>query len=159
SFASGLRTTLRQDPDVIMVGEIRDSETAQLAIQAALTGHLVLSTIHTNDAVGVVTRLVDMGVERYLIPPVLIASIAQRLTRTFVPGAEKETELSVSETRQIEDDMKSLPERFRFPVEKKVWEPQKTQASPTGLRGRMAVFEIMEMTSSIEKIILDNPIE
>lgn len=86
TFATGLRTTLRQDPDVIMVGEIRDGETAKLAIQAALTGHLVLSTIHTNDAVGTIPRLIDMGVEPYLIPPVLIASIAQRLVRTFCEG-------------------------------------------------------------------------
>lgn len=159
SFANGLRTTLRQDPDIIMVGEIRDSETAQLAIQAALTGHLVLSTIHTNDSVGVVTRLVDMGVEPYLIPPVLIASIAQRLTRTFAGGSEKEAELSESEQRRIEDDLKTLPEKYRFPVQKNIWEPQKTPTSPTGLRGRMAVFEIMEMTPSIEKIVLDHPVE
>lgn len=159
SFATGLRTTLRQDPDVIMVGEIRDAETAQLAIQAALTGHLVLSTIHTNDAVGTVTRLVDMGIEPYLIPPVLIASIAQRLTRTFAEGAEKATELSPSEIRQIEADLQTLPEKYRFPVQKQIWEPQKTQTSPTGMRGRMAVFEIMEMNPAIEKIILDHPVE
>ena len=119
TFANGLRTTLRQDPDIIMVGEIRDAETAQLAIQAALTGHLVLSTIHTNDAVGVVPRLVDMGVEPYLIPPVLVASIAQRLTRTFSEeGAEKETELTPSQVIQIENDLKTLPEKYRFPVSK-----------------------------------------
>jgi type IV pilus assembly protein PilB len=159
TFANGLRTTLRQDPDIIMVGEIRDAETAQLAIQAALTGHLVLSTIHTNDSVGVVTRLIDMGIEPYLIPPVLIASIAQRLARTFTEGAEKETELTPSEFARIEEDMKTLPEHYRFPVSKTVWEPQKTPTSPTGLRGRMAVFEIMEMTSTIEKIILEHPVE
>ena len=159
SFANGLRTTLRQDPDIIMVGEIRDAETAQLAIQAALTGHLVLSTIHTNDAVGVVTRLVDMGIEPYLIPPVLIASIAQRLTRTFSEGSEKEMELTPSQVKAIEEDLKTLPEKFRFPVSKKAWEPQKTPTSPTGLRGRMAVFEIMEMTSSIERIVLEHPVE
>ncbi|HTR18700.1 MAG TPA: GspE/PulE family protein [Candidatus Paceibacterota bacterium] len=159
SFANGLRTTLRQDPDIIMVGEIRDAETAQLAIQAALTGHLVLSTIHTNDAVGVVTRLVDMGIEPYLIPPVLVASIAQRLVRTFSEGAEKEVELSPSEIAAIEDDLKLLPEKYRFPVQKKAWEPQKTATSPTGLRGRMAVFEVMEMTPVIERIVLDHPVE
>ena len=79
SFANGLRTTLRQDPNIIMVGEIRDSETANLAVQAALTGHLVLSTIHTNNAIGIVPRLLDMGVEPYLIPPVLVLGVAQRL--------------------------------------------------------------------------------
>jgi type IV pilus assembly protein PilB len=159
TFATGLRTTLRQDPDIIMVGEIRDAETAQLAIQAALTGHLVLSTIHTNDAVGTVTRLIDMGIEPYLIPPVLIASIAQRLVRTFCEGAEKEVELSPSQIAQIEGDMKSLPEKFHFPVSKTAWEPQKTPTCPTGMRGRMAVFELMEMTSDLERIILENPVQ
>src|SRR4029078_5685364 len=102
TFANGLRTTLRQDPDVIMVGEIRDGETAKLAIQAALTGHLVLSTIHTNDAGGVIPRLSDRGVEPYLIPPVLILSIAQRLVRTFCPDGAKEAALSASDRKSIE---------------------------------------------------------
>ncbi|MEK7601459.1 MAG: GspE/PulE family protein [Patescibacteria group bacterium] len=159
TFASGLRTTLRQDPDVIMVGEIRDGETAKLAIQAALTGHLVLSTIHTNDAVGTVARLIDMGVEPYLIPPVLIASIAQRLVRTFAPGAEKEFEISASDRKNIETQLESLPKEFRFAVPKIAYEAQRTQTSPTGMRGRAAVFEVMEMSPAIEKIILENPVE
>jgi type IV pilus assembly protein PilB len=87
TFASGLRSILRQDPDIIMVGEMRDKETAQLAIQSALTGHLVLSTLHTNDAIGVVPRLVDMGVDPYLIAPTLVLSIAQRLVRKRCPDA------------------------------------------------------------------------
>ena len=102
TFANGLRTTLRQDPDIIMVGEIRDGETAKLAIQAALTGHLVLSTIHTNDAVGTIPRLVDMGVEPYLISPVLILSMAQRLVRTLADGQGEEFSISPSEKRNIE---------------------------------------------------------
>ena len=90
TFANGLRTTLRQDPDVIMVGEIRDKETAALAIQAALTGHLVLSTIHTNNAVGVIPRLIDMDIDPYLIPPTLILAMAQRLVRKICPDSQKE---------------------------------------------------------------------
>ncbi len=159
TFASGLRTTLRQDPAVIMVGEIRDGETAKLAIQAALTGHLVLSTIHTNDAVGTVARLIDMGVEPYLIPPVLIASIAQRLVRTFAPGAEKEFEISASDRKNIETQLESLPKEFRFAVPKVAYEAQRTATSPTGMRGRAAVFEVMEMSPAIEKIVLENPVE
>ncbi len=159
TFATGLRTTLRQDPDIIMVGEIRDGETAKLAIQAALTGHLVLSTIHTNDAVGVVPRLIDMGVEPYLIPPVLILSMAQRLVRTLCPGTGKEYALSPSEIKNIESEMASLPKEHHFKVEKKAYEPERTQTCPTGLRGRMAVFETMEMTQEIERIILTSPIE
>ncbi|QQG38219.1 MAG: type II/IV secretion system protein [Candidatus Kaiserbacteria bacterium] len=159
SFASGLRTTLRQDPDVIMVGEIRDGETAKLAIQAALTGHLVLSTIHTNDAVGTVPRLIDMGVEPYLIPPVLILSMAQRLTRTLAEGSGAEVEITASDRRAIEAQQSSLPQKYRFPVPKTAWEPTRTATSATGMRGRMAVFEVLEMSSEIEKIVLDNPVE
>lgn len=159
TFATGLRTTLRQDPDIIMVGEIRDGETAKLAIQAALTGHLVLSTIHTNDAVGVVPRLIDMGVEPYLIPPVLILSMAQRLVRTLCPGTGKEIDLSASDLKNIETEMSTLPKQHRFPIQKKAYEPERTQTCPTGLRGRMAVFEAMEMTQDIERIILTSPVE
>ena len=159
TFATGLRTTLRQDPDVIMVGEIRDSETAKLAIQAALTGHLVLSTIHTNDAVGTIPRLIDMGVEPYLIPPVLIASIAQRLTRTFAEGSEQEVEISASDRKHIETQLATLPEKYRFKIPKTAWEPVRTPLSPTGLRGRMAVFEVLEMSAGIERIILEDPVE
>src|SRR5574343_843059 len=93
TFASGLRTTLRQHPDLIMVGEIRDKETAQLAIQAALTGHLVLSTIHTNNSIGVIPRLIDMGIDPYLIAPTLKLAIAQRLARRVCPGTGREEAL------------------------------------------------------------------
>ncbi len=159
TFANGLRTTLRQDPDIIMVGEIRDGETAKLAMQAALTGHLVLSTIHTNDAVGTIPRLIDMGVEPYLIPPVLICSIAQRLVRTFCPGAEQEVPLSASARTAIEDQQSTLPAKYRFQVPEQVYEPVRIPTCPTGLRGRMAVFEVLEMSSAMEKIILENPVE
>jgi len=159
SFANGLRTTLRQDPDIIMVGEIRDSETAKLAFQAALTGHLVLSTIHTNNAVGTIPRLIDMGVEPYLIPPVLILSMAQRLVRTLCPDGGKEVDLSVSERKSIEAELATLPKKYRFDIPKAVYEPMRTPTCTTGLRGRMAVFEVLEMSSEIERIILQNPVE
>lgn len=159
TFANGLRTTLRQDPDVIMVGEIRDGETAKLAIQAALTGHLVLSTIHTNDSIGTIARLIDMGVEPYLIPPVLIVSMAQRLVRTLCPGSGKPVEISVSDKKNIEDQLATLPNEFRFPVQHTVYEPERTATCPTGMRGRRAVFEVLEMSSDIEHIILDNPVD
>ncbi len=159
TFATGLRTTLRQDPDIIMVGEIRDGETAKLAIQAALTGHLVFSTIHTNDAVGTIPRLIDMGVEPYLISPVLIASIAQRLVRTFCPGAEQEQEITPSQRQIIEADLQSLPEQYRFEIPKSVYEAVRTPTCPTGMRGRQAVFEVLEMSSELERVVLKNPIE
>ena len=159
TFANGLRTTLRQDPDVIMVGEIRDGETAKLAIQAALTGHLVLSTIHTNNAVGAIPRLIDMGVEPYLIPSVLIVSIAQRLLRTFCPDSAKEIPISASERKRIEAQLSSLPEKYRFKIPDHAYEPMRTSTCPTGLKGRLAVFEVLEMSSEIERIVLDNPVD
>ena len=94
TFASGLRSILRQDPDVIMVGEIRDSETAAVAIQAALTGHRLLSTVHTNDAAGAITRFIDMGIEPFLISSVLLVSFAQRLVRTICPYCKESYSLS-----------------------------------------------------------------
>ena len=159
TFANGLRTTLRQDPDVIMVGEIRDGETAKLAIQAALTGHLVLSTIHTNDSVGTIPRLIDMGVEPYLIPPVLIASISQRLARTLTPGTGKKIPITASDRKAIEVEMASLPNSSHFAIPEFVYEPEPTPASPSGMKGRMAVFEVLEMSSSLESIILENPVD
>lgn len=159
TFANGLRTTLRQDPDVIMVGEIRDGETAKLAIQAALTGHLVLSTIHTNDAVGTIPRLIDMGVEPYLIPPVLIASIAQRLVRTLTKDTGTQVPLSLSDRKNIEAQQESLPPQFRFPIPEFVYEPERTATSPTGMHGRMAVFEVLEMSNELERIVLSSPVD
>ncbi|MBP9669251.1 MAG: type II/IV secretion system protein [Candidatus Pacebacteria bacterium] len=159
TFANGLRTTLRQDPDVIMVGEIRDGETAKLAIQAALTGHLVLSTIHTNSAVGTIPRLIDMGVEPYLIPPVLILSIAQRLVRTLCPGAEKPVPVTDSMRHLMELEFSTLPEHLRPKIPDMVVEAQRTASCPTGMRGRMAVLELMQMTPKIENVILKEPVE
>ncbi len=159
TFANGLRTTLRQDPDVIMVGEIRDGETAKLAIQAALTGHLVLSTIHTNSAVGTIPRLIDMGVEPYLIPPVLILSIAQRLVRTLCPGAEKPVPVTESMRHMMELEFATLPEHLRPKIPDMVVEAQRTASCPTGMRGRMAVIELMQMTPKIENVILKEPVE
>src|SRR5574343_162882 len=113
TFASGLRTTLRQDPDIIMVGEIRDKETAQLAIQAALTGHLVFSTIHTNNAIGVVPRLIDMGVDPYLIAPTLVLTMAQRLARSFCPGGGKPRKVEASLKMMIDKQFQDLPEKYK----------------------------------------------
>ncbi len=159
TFATGLRTTLRQDPDVIMVGEIRDGETAKLAIQAALTGHLVLSTIHTNDAVGVIPRLIDMGVDPYLIPPVLIISVAQRLTKRFCPDAASPVPVSPAIRKSFETQMQTLPEKYRFKIPDQAYEPMRTPTCPTGLKGRMAVFEVLEMSSELEKVILESPVD
>ncbi|MDB5259372.1 MAG: ral secretion pathway protein, partial [Candidatus Taylorbacteria bacterium] len=113
TFAAGLRTTLRQDPDIIMVGEIRDKETAQLAVQAALTGHLVFSTLHTNNAAGVIPRLIDMGVDPYLIAPTLICAVAQRLVSTLCPGGGKAVPLEGSLKVMIDKQFSDLPAEFK----------------------------------------------
>ncbi len=160
TFASGLRTTLRQDPDIIMVGEIRDKETAQLAIQAALTGHLVLSTIHTNSAGGIIPRLVDMGVDPYLIAPTLILGIAQRLTRTLC-GEPEHLPLTDARRMLIDNEMKDIPEVFRntIAIPEYLVEAQSTDECPTGTKGRTAVFEVMDINDEMERIILDSPNE
>ncbi len=160
-FANGLRTTLRQDPDVIMVGEIRDKETAQLAVQAALTGHLVLSTIHTNTACGVVPRLIDMGVDPYLISPVLILTMAQRLVSQICPGTGKPMSIEGSFKTMIDKQFEDLPEEFKnvIPETKEILRVESTPQCPRGTKGRVAVFEMFKMDSEIEQVILHNPIE
>lgn len=161
TFASGLRTTLRQDPDVIMVGEIRDKETAQLAVQAALTGHLVFSTIHTNTSTGVISRLIDMGVDPYLIAPTLILTMAQRLTSRLYPNSGKPIPVQGSIKAIIDRQFSDLPDEFRkeIPPLEFVYEKEPSVASPTGVKGRVAVFEAFKMDSDVEKLILSNPTE
>ena len=159
TFATGLRTTLRQDPDIIMVGEIRDGDTAKLAVQAALTGHLVLSTIHTNSAVGTIPRLIDMGVEPYLLPPTLVVSVAQRLARRLCPDSGKETAITESMRGMIEGQFSTLPEKYRPKIPDVVYEAESTPSCPNGTRGRLAVFEVLEMSPEIERTILKSPVE
>lgn len=161
TFATGLRTTLRQDPDIIMVGEIRDGETAKLAIQAALTGHLVLSTIHTNTAAGIVPRLIDMGVDPFLIPPTLILGVAQRLVRKICPGTGEVLPVEGSTKAMLEKQFEDLPEEFRneIPVTNEFLKIQSTTECPNGTKGREAVFEMFKMTKEIEDVILKNPVE
>jgi type IV pilus assembly protein PilB len=160
-FANGLRTTLRQDPDVIMVGEIRDKETAQLAVQAALTGHLVLSTIHTNTACGVVPRLIDMGVDPYLISPVLILTMAQRLVSQICPETGKPMPIDGSLKTMIDKQFADLPAEFRneIPTATEILQVESTPQCPNGTKGRIAVFEMFKMNSEIEQVILHNPVE
>jgi len=159
TFANGLRTTLRQDPDVIMVGEIRDAETAKLAVQAALTGHLVLSTIHTNSAIGVIPRLVDMGVDPYLIAPTLVLAVAQRLVRRVCPGAEDGQAINASTRAMLEDQFGDLPTEYQPVIPEKLYESKPTADCPSGLRGRLAVFELLPMTAELERQVLEDSSE
>lgn len=147
SFSKGLRHILRQDPDVIMIGEIRDHETAEIAIQASLTGHLVLSTLHTNDAPSAVTRLIDMGVEPYLLSSSILAVLAQRLVRRICPECKKHYTLSSEEK-----------ETFSFLQDKELEQLAQGEGCEnclgTGYRGRIGVYELMNCSSQIKQQML-----
>ena len=162
-FATGLRHILRQDPDIIMVGEIRDKETAAMAIHSALTGHLVLSTLHTNTATGVIPRLIDMGVDPYLIPPTLILAVGQRLARRLCEDSRKAVAISGRAKEIISKEIASMPENTRKEVEatlpEAIYQPEVSSTCPKGTRGRIGVFEILVMTPELEHIILTNPSE
>lgn len=161
TFASGLRSILRQDPDIIMVGEIRDRETGQLAVQAALTGHLVLTTLHTNNAVGIVPRLVDMGIDPYLIAPTLILSIAQRLVRRRCPDAGEKKKVEGAIKAMIDKEFADVPKEFmgRIPNAETVFGIQASATCPSGTRGRVAAFELLATTKELERVILEKPVE
>lgn len=161
TFASGLRSILRQDPDIIMVGEIRDKETAALAVQAALTGHLVFTTVHTNTAAGAIPRLIDMGVDPFLIAPTLIAVIGQRLVQKLCPGAGKPFPIKDSIKLLLEQDFADLPPEFRssLPEFKEFYHATPTDECPNGVRGRTGVFEILRMDKKLEQVVLNEPVE
>lgn len=150
TFASALKSFLRQDPDVIMLGEIRDSETALMAIRASLTGHLVLSTIHTNSAIGTVSRLIDMGVPPYLISETLNLSVAQRLIRKLCSHCKEETTL----------DEKDFPNSFTIPysIEKSYKPVGCNECFHTGYKGRTAIYEVINITNDIANAIKSNTI-
>lgn len=161
SFATGLRSTLRQDPDIIMVGEIRDKETAQLAVQAALTGHLVFSTIHTNNAAGVIPRLIDMGVDPFLIAPTMSLMIAQRLVGLIAPGTGKPHPVEGSVAATIDRAFDGLSDDAKKSIArpKDVLFIEPTEEHPRGVKGRTAVFEMIEMNRDLERVILARPTE
>lgn len=161
TFASGLRSILRQDPDIIMVGEIRDKETAALAVQAALTGHLVFTTVHTNTAAGAIPRLIDMGVDPFLIAPTLIAVIGQRLVQKLCPGAGKPFPIKDSIKLLLDQDFADLPPEYRssLPEFKQFYHATPTDECPNGVRGRVGVFEILRMDKKLEQVVLKEPVE
>ena len=155
-FASGLRQILRQDPDVIMVGEIRDGETAGLAIQAALTGHIVLSTLHTNNAAGVIPRLIDMKVESFLIPVSLNLIIAQRLIGTLCPNCKTPEDALPAIQEIIGRALADLPEELRakYPAPYKIYHAKGCEVCKgRGILGRSQIHEVLKMTPAIEEIV------
>jgi type IV pilus assembly protein PilB len=163
-FARGLRHILRQDPNVIMVGEVRDEETAALAIHAALTGHLVLSTIHTNNAYGAVPRLIDLGVKPYLISPALSVAFAQRLVRTLCPHCKKKIEPQKEIAEMILKELDKFPETIKkeIKVPKIIYTYQAVgckKCNQEGYIGRTGVFEALTMTKELAELILIEPSE
>lgn len=161
TFASGLRHILRQDPDIIMVGEIRDGETAALATQAALTGHIVLSTLHTNDSIGVIPRLIDMGVEKYLIAPTLNLAAAQRLVRKLCSACKEKTTPNAGEKKIIMSAIEKLREDVKKTISTDnliIYKPGDSSnckvCKGKGYQGRIAIFEAIEMNAEFEKIVL-----
>lgn len=161
TFASGLRSILRQDPDIIMVGEIRDKETAALAVQAALTGHLVFSTIHTNTATGAIPRLVDMGVDPFLIAPTLVGVIGQRLVRKLCVGGGAPFPIGDSLKEFLDREFADLPAEYhsKIPPFKEFYRAVPTATCSNGTSGRLGVFEILRMNKKIEDVVLKNPVE
>jgi type IV pilus assembly protein PilB len=164
TFAAGLRQIVRQDPDIVMVGEVRDRETAELVTQAALTGHLVLFTLHTNNAIGAIPRLIDLGVERFLIPPTVKLIISQRLIRKLCSDCKQKVRANKEEERIIKEEIERLPETERKKV--KIPEPlyiYKPKGCPScankGTKGRLGIFEILTLTRELEEIILTEPSE
>ncbi|MEK7452611.1 MAG: GspE/PulE family protein [Patescibacteria group bacterium] len=159
TFASGLRSILRQDPNVIMVGEIRDKETANLATHAALTGHIVLSTIHTNDALGVIPRLIDMGVESFLLPPALNLVIAQRLVKKLCVSC-KTTYKPEGRAREILNEViLGMPKFLQDELNKNEVNICQAKGCPKcsgkGTKGRIVIFEVIEMTKELRDIIIN----
>lgn len=149
TFASGLRSILRLDPDVILIGEIRDAETANIAIQSALTGHLVLSSIHANDAIGVVMRLVDLGVEPFLVASALIGVIAQRMARMICPECARLIQASPEETLVFTKEMGEERNEFMYGAGCK-------SCANSGYRGRTGIFELLSTTDAIKTLLLKN---
>jgi len=148
TFASGLRHVLRQDPDIIMVGEIRDSETARMAIQSALTGHLVFSTLHTNDAAGAVARMLDLGVEPYLLASSLLGVLAQRLVRRVCPNCRTEYMPKQDELRKWDVAPGEL-------VGTKLFQGNGCpECLNTGFRGRLGIFELLVINDAVRELIL-----
>jgi general secretion pathway protein E len=148
TFARALRSILRQDPDVIMIGEIRDLETAQIAVQASLTGHLVLATLHTNDAASAITRLADMGVEPYLLATSLLGVLAQRLVRTLCPHCRHAAAPSVGERRLLDE--------LGLPDDQPVWQaPGCAHCNQSGFSGRTGIYELLRIDETLRRLIHD----
>ena len=160
TFATGLRSIVRQDPDIIMVGEIRDNETADVALNAALTGHLVLSTLHTNDAAGTIPRLIELGTKPAIIAPAINITLAQRLVRKLCDHCKEEYKPTKEELLKIKNIVNSFPENIEKPKTEnlKIFKAnQCDKCRNLGYKGRVGIFEAILINNEIEKLILTNP--
>jgi general secretion pathway protein E len=153
-FAEALRHVLRQDPDVIMVGEVRDPETAEIALQAALTGHMVLATLHTNDAATAITRLLELGVDPFVLSSTLVGVVAQRLVRNVCPSCRVETFLTPDQLTLLGLDVHELRAQGREPEVMVAFGEGCVQCRSTGLLGRTGVFEVLEVDDKIRKLVV-----
>lgn len=160
TFASGLRSILRQDPNIIMVGEIRDKETAELGVHSALTGHLVFSTLHTNDAIGAIPRLLDMGIEAFLLTASVNAVMAQRLVRKICADCKKEIPVPAEVQRMITTELKNLPKEEATGInlsDMKIYQGQGCKVcGASGYQGRIAIVEVMALSEVIKNLILEH---
>ncbi len=160
TFASGLRSVLRQDPDIVMVGETRDIETAEIAVRAALTGHLVLSTLHTNDASGVIPRLLDLGIQPYLLAPALNAIVGQRLVRKLCPVCKAKRTITPEEEEKIKKILAVISPRANVDVPKELPEIYKAvgcdKCNQLGYKGRIGIYEVLTMDSNIKELTSQN---
>ena len=164
TFASGLRSLVRQDPDILMIGEIRDAETASLAINAALTGHLVLSTLHTNSAAGALPRLLDMEQEAFLISSTVNLIIAQRLVRKICPESREKYTLTTQEVKSLEKYINierviahlvenKIIEKARTLADLEFYKPKSSKKCPDGYEGRVGIYEVLEVTETVKRLI------
>jgi len=153
-FAEGLRHVLRQDPDIIMVGEVRDGETAEIALQAALTGHMVLATLHTNDAATAITRLLELGVDPFVLASTLVGVLAQRLVRTVCAQCRVETFLTPDQMTLLGLDVHELRAQGQDPELMVAFGEGCVQCRSTGLLGRTGVFEVLEIDDKIRKLVI-----
>ncbi|MFC1630123.1 GspE/PulE family protein, partial [Patescibacteria group bacterium] len=163
-FASGMRHMVRQDPDIIMVGEVRDPDTAALAVHATLTGHVVLSTLHTTNALGVVPRLIEMGVEPYLVAPTINIAIAQRLVRLLCPECKEKTkpikDMKEMILKSIEDLPPVVKSKVSIPKPFVVYKPKGCKkCNNQGYKGRTGLYEVLKMTDGLADIVMKEPSE
>ncbi len=161
TFANGLRAIVRQDPDIILIGEIRDTETADIALHAALTGHLVFSTIHTNDAAGTIPRLLDLGIKPETIAPAIIMAMGQRLVRRLCPNCRIEGTLPPGEAARINESLEPIRKQFNLPAvteKTPIQFPGKcAECNELGYKGRVGVYEVFTVSKAVEELIMTSP--